>query len=64
MLTSLLTNSEAAARLGVSLSALYRLQRADPNFPKPVRLTGPRGKPQWAETELDAFIMHRRSAIE
>ena len=61
-MSKLLSNSEAARRLGVSLSGLYRLQRAGGDFPKPIRLSGPRGKPQWAEDELDAFVLRRRRA--
>ncbi|HCK83101.1 MAG TPA: hypothetical protein DHW63_00825 [Hyphomonadaceae bacterium] len=61
-MSDLLSNSDAARRLGMSLSGFYRLQRADEEFPKPIRLSGPRGKPQWAEDELDAFVARRRTA--
>jgi predicted DNA-binding transcriptional regulator AlpA len=57
---TLLSNIEAARRLGVSVTALWRLQRRAADFPKPIRLTGPRGKPQWDEAELDAFVVRRR----
>jgi len=56
----LLSNLEAAQRLGVSVTVLWRLRRAGADFPKPIRLTGPRGKPQWDEAELDAFVVRRR----
>lgn len=59
---TLLSNIEAARRLGVSITALWRLQRSGGDFPKPIRLTGPRGKPQWDESELDAFVARRRKA--
>jgi predicted DNA-binding transcriptional regulator AlpA len=58
----LLSNLEAARRLGVSVTVLWRLQHAA-DFPKPIRLTGPRGKPQWDEADLDAFVSRRRAPI-
>lgn len=55
----LISNTEAAKRLATSASGLYRL-RAQPDFPKPIRLSGPRGKPLWDEVEIDAFIARKR----
>jgi predicted DNA-binding transcriptional regulator AlpA len=57
--SKLISNAEAAQRLGASASGLYRL-RAQADFPKPIRLSGPCGKPLWDEAEIDAFIARRR----
>jgi predicted DNA-binding transcriptional regulator AlpA len=54
-MTRLLNNTEAAQRLAISAAGLYRLRRCA-SFPKPIRLSGPRGKPLWDEAELDAFV--------
>jgi predicted DNA-binding transcriptional regulator AlpA len=56
----LIDNAAAALRLGTSASGLYRL-RAQPDFPKPIRLSGPRGKPLWDEAEIEAFVARRRA---
>lgn len=57
--SKLISNAKAAERLATSASGLYRL-RAQVDFPKPIRLSGPRGKPLWDEAELDAFIARQR----
>ena len=59
-MSRLIDNAEAALRLGMSASGLYRL-RAQPDFPKPIRLSGPRGKPLWDADEIDAFVSRRRA---
>jgi len=58
----LLSNLEAAQHLGVSVTALWRLQRRDPKFPKAIRVTGPRGRPRWDAAELDRFLQSKRMA--
>jgi predicted DNA-binding transcriptional regulator AlpA len=59
-LPHLLTNAEAARRLSVSAAGLYRL-RARNDFPRPIRLSGPRGKPLWDEAEIEAFVARQRT---
>jgi predicted DNA-binding transcriptional regulator AlpA len=59
----LISNAEAAQRLAVSASGLYRL-RARGDFPKPIRLAGPRGKPLWDADEVEAFIVRRRQLAD
>jgi predicted DNA-binding transcriptional regulator AlpA len=58
--SKLISNAEAAERLATSASGLYRL-RAQHDFPKPIRLSGPRGKPLWDAAELDAFVARQRA---
>lgn len=52
--TELLTQKEAADRLGVSLMTFWRKSR-EPNFPKPIRIGGPR----WRADQLDAWQAKR-----
>lgn len=59
----LINNTEAAQRLATSVSGFYRL-RARTDFPKPIRLTGPRGKPLWDQDEVDAFVQRQRQQAE
>ncbi len=58
-MSRLINNAEAAERLATSASGLYRL-RAQADFPKPIRLSGPRGKPLWDEVEIEAFVALQR----
>lgn len=63
-MTKLLSNTETAERLGMSLSSLNRLRGSNPHFPRPLRFAGPRGRPRWEEGDIDAFIARQRDPAE
>ncbi|MBL8549051.1 MAG: AlpA family phage regulatory protein [Hyphomonadaceae bacterium] len=56
----LLNHADVAHLPGLSVSSIHRLQHAHPDFPRPLRLSGPRGKPQWLESDLEAFVLRQR----
>lgn len=50
----LITVGQAAEKLGISVSYVWKLHRTDPDFPRTVRL-GPRAT-RWRDDEIDAWI--------
>lgn len=50
----LLTWKQVAKRLGMTTQMAWRVRKADPRFPKPVKPKGARER--WVEREVDAFV--------
>src|SRR5262245_30530750 len=51
----LLAGDQVASLLGLSAASFYRQLRADPTFPKAVRLT-PTATPKWIRAEVEAWV--------
>lgn len=47
---------------GVSHMWVYRREREDPDFPKPIRFGGPNGHKHYVLSEVEAYIEQRRAA--
>ena len=52
----LLSIKEAARLLGLSERSIYQLRLADPAFPQPVRILGPRSWPRWRRADIEAYV--------
>ena len=48
-----------AERLGLSLSAVHRLARRDPSFPKPLKISAGRAAAGFLDHELDKWLEQR-----
>jgi predicted DNA-binding transcriptional regulator AlpA len=57
---TLLTLADLAARLRISTSTVNRLRKTDPDFPKPVRLSGPASRHLWRPEDVDAYLATAR----
>lgn len=53
----LLTTTEAAARLGLTRTALWERRRRDPDWPPP-QYVGERS-PRWSAAALDAYVARK-----
>ena len=51
------TVDQVAARLGLSRASIWRYTRADPSFPKPVKLSA--GCARWHSSEIEAWLASR-----
>lgn len=57
----LLTVADVCARLSVSRSTLYRLQRTG-RFVAPIRLVQSTSQPRWIDTEVEGWMLAERGA--
>ena len=56
----MLKPTEVAARLGITRGTLYKILKADPDFPRPIHIT-PKN-PRWREGDIDAWIERKAAA--
>ncbi len=54
------TAEDVAAYLRLAPRVVVERVRYAPGFPRPVRVTGPRGKLTWVPQEVRAWAMQRR----
>ena len=57
-----LADKDLANRLAISRQTIWRLVKADPKFPKPVKLSA--GCTRWQLSELEAWAAQKRSATK
>ncbi len=57
-----LADKDLANRLAISRQTIWRLVKADPKFPKPVKLSA--GCTRWQLSEVEAWAAQKRSATK
>lgn len=57
-----LADKDLATRLAISRQTIWRLVKADPKFPKPVKLSA--GCTRWQLSEVEAWAAQKRSATK
>lgn len=57
-----LADKDLANRLAISRQTIWRLVKADPKFPKPVKLSA--GCTRWRLSEVEAWAAQKRSATK
>ena len=61
MNAALLSHGQVAALLGMKRDSLYRIRKADPDFPKPLDLPG-LSAPKWTREQVMAWVEQKARA--
>jgi hypothetical protein len=57
-------NAALAAELDCSVRELQRMRKVRPDFPRPLRLRGPRSRPKWEPEKVEEFKARLRAEAQ